>query len=191
MTVKALKTFLHTISTGTITGDVPQELQDLLAECWHEFQGSRNTSMEAWKLYRMRDVEWSPPVLTFTVERHGAVKLGSVYAEIQGWAVDLDQRVAKYQTGKRKPIKERQPRLEAGPIVDELASRITAGEEDSRLKWVTDRRKVRVLVSEILPSRSASKQTLVGRRKRLREALKKRLEPDGWTEVAVWFFESG
>ena len=187
--MKKLKRFLYSISPGNITDDDLEAVRSILKECWYEFQGSTDTKMEAGKLGRMEEVKWSSPVLKFNVERHGGAARGSSSAEIQGWVVDLDQGIADQQIVKKRLIGPRQTRLDVGPIANELAMLVTAGERDPRLKWANDGRKVRVLVSEILPSTSAVKQTLAGRRKRLREALKKRLEPDGWNEVATWSFE--
>jgi hypothetical protein len=43
----------------------------LLANCWHELEGAGQTAMQARKLDRAEDVSWNPPVLSFTIERHG------------------------------------------------------------------------------------------------------------------------
>jgi len=34
------------------------------------------------KAYRMENEKWEPPILSFDVERHGGLALGSVYAEV-------------------------------------------------------------------------------------------------------------
>jgi hypothetical protein len=47
---------------------------------------------------------------------------------------------------------------------------------------------VRVLVGKVLPDGSAVAQTLAGRRKRFREALRDRLAVEGWQEVGVNVF---
>jgi len=40
-------------------------------------------------LGRMEEVLWSPPDLTFSIERHGAAALGSSRAELQEWMIDV------------------------------------------------------------------------------------------------------
>ena len=48
--------------------------------------------MWASKLGRMEKVEWQPPYLTFSIERHGATVKGSTRAELQNWQVDTSHR---------------------------------------------------------------------------------------------------
>ena len=45
----------------------------LLAGCWHEFVGAESQRMHAGKLGRIENVRWEPPVLSFRIERHGAM----------------------------------------------------------------------------------------------------------------------
>ena len=72
-------------------GRVPMRL----AGCWREFTGSASERMHAGKLGRMEAVRWDPPVLSFTIERHGAMSGGSTRAELQQWRIDLDRKTAK------------------------------------------------------------------------------------------------
>jgi hypothetical protein len=67
----------------------------LLAGCWHEFVGAESQRMQAGKLGRMEDVRRESPVLSFRIERHGAMGAGSTRAELQSWRVDLDRKTAK------------------------------------------------------------------------------------------------
>lgn len=53
--------------------------------------------MEPYKLIgRMESVTWTPPILTFRIERHSGTVNGSVYAEMQCWDVDCEQMSANY-----------------------------------------------------------------------------------------------
>lgn len=81
-------------------------------------------------------------------------------------------------------------RLDVGLLVEEIANLILKRQEDERLKWYDDRR-VRVFTSKVLPSRSAARQTLAGRRKRFRAALRERLVRDGWWEVRANVYARG
>jgi hypothetical protein len=59
--------------------------------------------------------------------------------------------------------------VDVGSIADEVTGRILVGEADDGLGWLGDGR-VRVEVGKIFPDRSGYKQTIQGRRRRLREA---------------------
>ena len=62
--------------------DQPRKLERLLSEVWDDLGGS-DCGMAGHKLIgRMEHVEWNPPVLTFTIERHGGTVLGSTRAEL-------------------------------------------------------------------------------------------------------------
>jgi len=67
----------------------------LLAACWHEFGGGDSERMHAGKVGRMETVRWDPPVLSFRIERHGAMGAGSTRAGLQEWRVDLDRKTAQ------------------------------------------------------------------------------------------------
>lgn len=82
-----LRDLLATLSPGPIPnlGD----LERSLAACWHEFKGD-DGGMEGYKLlHRMENVAWHPPILSFTIERHGGTVLRSSRATLQEWWLDL------------------------------------------------------------------------------------------------------
>jgi hypothetical protein len=82
--VDRLRIYLATLPPGPISD--PAALERLLAACWDEFTGDYG-GMEGYKLLgRMEDVTWGPPVLSFSVERHGGTVMGSSRAELQGWS---------------------------------------------------------------------------------------------------------
>jgi hypothetical protein len=88
----------------------------------------------------MEDVRWDPPVLSFTVERQGAMSMGSTRAELQHWLVDIDRRTARCE--RKRSYRQALPRAEAvktEPIARELANIIVAEGSDPRLKWLTAR----------------------------------------------------
>jgi hypothetical protein len=60
-----------------------------------------------------------------------------------------------------------QGRLDVKPIAEEIVAAILAGRADDRLKWDGEDH-VRLLIGEVLRAGSAGKETLAGRRKRLR-----------------------
>jgi hypothetical protein len=128
-------------------------------------------------------VRWEPPVLSFTVERHGAMSLGSTRAERQHWVVDIDRRTTRCE--RSRSYRQALPRAEGirvEPIARELVSSIVAGRGDQRLKWQSGET-VRILMAKILPYDSGYMQTVNGRRKRLREVLERLLSEKGWQEI--------
>lgn len=161
----------------------PGHVAALLASCWREFERSTAERMHAGKLGRMEAVRWEPPVLSFTIERHGAMSMGSTRAELQRWLVDIDRRTARCE--RSRSYRQALPRAEGvriEPIARELADNIIAGRADERLKWHGGET-VRVLMAKVFPYESGYMQTVTGRRKRLRAALGELLAGEDWREV--------
>ena len=158
--------------------DVPT-LERLLAAAWDALP-SDDDSMAGYKLLnRMEAVTWKWPILTFRIDRHGATVLGSSRARLDEWTVDLERLTTKVETVGRLQVRPQQPRFDVKPVAAELFKAITAGQPDHRLKWDGESR-VRVLIGKVIPERSAVKDTLAGRRRRLREALTRLLLPARW-----------
>lgn len=167
--------------------DIPT-LERLLAAAWDELSGD-DGGMEADKLLdRMEKPIWNPPVLNFRIERHGAASLGSSRAEVQEWTVDLERLTASVKVAGRRQIGPLKPRLDVKAIAADLCSVILTGNQDDRLKW-DGTSKVRVLIGKVLPERSAVKETLAYRRKRLRDELTRLLAPEGWKLVRPNLYE--
>jgi hypothetical protein len=157
-------------------------LESLLAGVWHTFGGD-DGGMAGHKLIgRMESVEWQPPILSFRVERHGGTVLGSTRAEMQHWTVDLDRRTATSEQAGHRQLSPMARRVDVVPIAHEIASLIAGGVIDERLRWLGDGR-VRVEMGKIIPKLSGYKQTVQGRRTRLREALIEALVPKGWIHL--------
>jgi hypothetical protein len=111
--------------------------------------------------------------------------MGSSRAEIQGWEVNLDNRVAKCWKEGYRQISPRDAPLDLKPIADELSRLIVDRKQDDRLQWSADGR-VRILSAKFIPS-SSPKQVIEGRRKRLIKALEERLAPQGWKRHRSWW----
>lgn len=81
-----------------------------------------------------------------------------------------------------------QQRFDVKPVAEEIAAAILEGQPDDRLKWDgTDH--VRLLIGKVLPAGPAVKETLAGRRKRLREAVASLIAEAGWKMVKANSFE--
>ena len=181
-----LLNYLATLLPGPIpdTG----KLARLLADTWHDFSGD-DGGMKGHKLLgRMEDVVWHPPLLTFTIERHGGTVMGSTRATLQEWTVDLEKKTVVCVEARHRQLRPNQPRLDVTSIAEEIASQIVKRQQDHRLVWYADGR-VRVLVGKVLPEGSAVKQTLAARRKRFRAAVKERLIRQGWQGCGVNVYE--
>jgi len=175
-----LRDYLKNLEPGPV--EETTHLERLLAEVWDDLGGD-NGGMAGHKLIRrMEHVEWHPPVLTFTIERHGWTVLGSTRAELQRWSVDLDLGTATCVRVGSRQLLWMAERVDVGPIADEVAHKIASGEADDRLRWLDDER-VRVVMVRIFPERSGYKRTVQGRRRRLREALIERLSTKGWAHL--------
>ena len=157
------------------------EIESLLAESWRDLKGDEGGMADYKLIGRMEDVTWKPPLLNFSIERHGAiVGGGSTRAEIQDWQVNVETGAAMLVGSGRRQIYPMAKRLDVGPLADQLASLIIQGERSEYLKWNKDGT-VYVRFRKLLPEGFA--QTTAGRRKRLKQALSDKLKPHGWKEL--------
>ena len=181
--MKQLIEYLESLKAGKISNTA--QLEALLSVCWHEFKNSDEESMEGYKLHkRMKEVTWEPPILTFVLERHGATVCGSSRAGLHTWVVDFATCTAGCSTGRFKQLTPMKPKLNTKKLAEDIVQLILNHEADERLKW-NDDGSVRVLTGNIIPSGSAIKQTLEGRRKRFHDDLTNALQSVGWQKVRI------
>jgi hypothetical protein len=181
---KEAVTFLYAHLSQIGPGDITDtsEVERLLAVAWDDLLRD-DGGIESYKLFnRMEYVTWTPPLLTFRIERHGATVMGSSRAEMQTWTIDVEQGTACCEAKGYRQLSPRQPPLDVKPLAEEVAALILEYVEDARVKWI-DRDTVRVNSGVILPKGSVVKMTLANRRKRFRVALAERLAPHGWVQV--------
>jgi hypothetical protein len=157
------------------------ELKPLLARAWPDLLGGEDTSMDSRKLDRIEEPKWTPPILSFRIERHGAmVGGGSSRAEVQSWEVDLDASTASVVHSTWRQVRPVSPRFDAQGLADELVALVDGGAEDSRLEWSEDRSTVRIALNKIEPLSQGFKDTLAGRRRRFAPALDSAMAQAGW-----------
>lgn len=180
-----LADFLNNLPIGTI--ERVDELRFMLESCWDTLSGSSETSMATYKLERMKSPSWAPPILTFTVERHGALVMGGSRAEKQMWEVDTAKWTARCGNVGYRQIKPRAPNFNAKSEAKRIVDMILAGTPSPLLKWTPDRKRVHVNVGVVIGP--GFKRTTEGRRNRLREELRLLLEPIGWRGLSGNIFE--
>ncbi len=178
-----LRRCLMKLGPGNVQGSEVREVENLLAELWFDLAGRFEGGMVGYKLHgRTEGLFWNPPELSFTIERHGGAVMGSVYAELQHWVVDVSKGSAWVQSGGRRLIGRRAKPLKVVPLVEEVVELVGARANDARLKWQTPDR-VRIMIGQIIPSESAVAQTLQGRRRRFSNELEKQMRAMGWEKV--------
>jgi hypothetical protein len=175
LAIQSLVEYLGTLPAGPV-----QDLRSLvnyLADAWPRLHGSSYSGMRAEKLYRLESPEWKPPVLTFKIERHGGTVMGSTRAEVQHWEVDTRTGSAQLVRNTRRQLHSMATRWSAESLAAELAEAIRNGKDHAKLNW---RKKGTVaLTGDSVPG--GFKQTVSGRKKRLKAAIAKALGND-WQE---------
>ena len=156
---------------------------------WDEFSGSRETAMTSLKFDRYEGLFFKPPsTITFTVERHGSAVMGSKYAELQEWSIDLARNASKQQIVGKRRIRPLDKSLDVQTLVDKVASAITTNDTTSTdIIWLNNN-KVKVLTSALIPE--TNKETTANRRKRFRAALRDELAKSGWHETSPNYFSN-
>jgi hypothetical protein len=177
-----LRAHLQSIPSGPLDEAVADVVLQLLSAVWDDLQGSDQQGMRSDKLWRYESMEWDPPDLSFSLERHGGTVLGSTRAEVHRWSVDVNTWVATCGTIGYRQVSERDKALDVKPLVQEIVQAISANTEDPRLKWAKDGT-VCVRIGSVISGNF--KQTVQGRRRRFRQLLDPALEAIGWTKVRV------
>jgi len=132
---------------------------------------------------RTERMAWQPPMLTFTIERHGGTVNGSSRAELQHWQVDTAAWTAEIITSGHRQLRPAAKRLDVQPLAEAVANAILNDEDSPVLKKLPDGR-IKVLISSVIPDNSFQ-QTTTSRRKRFRKALETLLSGSGWIPAGV------
>ena len=113
----------------------------------------------------MEDVIWTPPKLTFAIERHGGTVMASTRAELQHWEVDLETKTAILTKTGHRQLRPMAKRIYIKPVVDRIVAAIRSG-SDNELLSRQDDGTISLNTTLIFPTGSAVRMTLEGRRKR-------------------------
>jgi hypothetical protein len=191
-TIQELATLLRSTPVGLMPAETRMQVRKMLGACWTEFAGSTESKMAYWKAVREEgadDLVWDPPILSFTVERHGAMVLGSSRVEKQEWKLDLQHKTAQHCTAGFRQMRPSAPRLNVKPVAARVCETVRQGPNANSdlvsqgiLVWNGDHALVRH--GEIIPNNGPA-MTISGRRKRFRAELKSLIAALGWELVDV------
>ena len=170
--IKRLRDYLN--SQGPLDAN---QIGRLLSLCWDGLDGGTETNMRGEKLWRIEQPSWEPPILEFSIERHGQTVNGSSRATVYRWSVDLEKGKADIIGEKRRQLYPMDKRLDVKPIAESLADAIIGGKKDARIAMNKDG-SIRVKIAEVIPA--TNQQTTAARRTRLRNQLSTILAPHGW-----------
>jgi hypothetical protein len=191
-----LRHLLRRLPPGDIPEELGEEIIGRLQNCWHELSGSRKTNMEMYKLSRAEDFVWRPPSLCFKIARHGGTVLGSTREHVQQWEVNLEEKTAHQTTTGFRQLYPTAPRLteaEMIAIARSVCDTVRAGpgsnlKLDVHLIWI-DEAEFRIKPSSLIPA-DGFRQTVEGRRRRMKVILQREIEAIGFVFVGrsgAWF----
>ena len=175
---------------GAIDGHPKYKVMHLLANCWHELEGAGESAMQARKLDRAEDVSWNPPVLSFTIERHGATVLGSSRADLHRWSINMHEGTARCERGRYRQLLPTAPRLDVKAIAARVCEAVQQGPSSGCdlvklgiLVWKSDH-EIEVKHGRLVPG-GGYQQTVADRRRRFRKQLTERMQTIGWGLLSV------
>jgi hypothetical protein len=159
-----------------------EDVEQALVAAWDSMEGTGAGRTYARKLMkRTEGMHWAPPLLSFTIERHGGTVMGSTRAELHRWTVDVETGSATCDTRGFRQVLDRDRPLNVKPIAEDVAAAIRDRRDDSRLKWSSDKNSVLVLISTFIDG--DNQQTRQARRRRFRQVLEPLIASEGWSQV--------
>lgn len=176
-----LRDYLNCFTNGPI--DNVEHLERLLADCWDDIPGARDEQTRGYKLLgRLEEPIWEPPLLRFSLERHGGTAMGSTRADIHDWVVDISTGEAYIERRRKRQVRAKAAPVSVKEIATDLAKIILQDSRDDRLQYLNDG-VVRIKMNDILPHGTDFKITVRGRRKRLCRYVLEILSPHGWHQT--------
>jgi hypothetical protein len=146
--------------------------------------------MKDCKLRRLEDLSWNPPVLSFTIERHGATVLGSTRGELHKWTVNPGLATAHCISGGYRQLMPTAPKLDVQSIAARVCDAVQQGPASNCdlvkkgiVVWHGSDH-VSIKHGALVPS-DGYQQTVAGRRRRFRNELTSRMNTLGWQLVSV------
>jgi len=163
-------------------------IEKTLSACWTQLEGSNQEGTTPEKLLgRTEKMIWSPPLLTFMIERHGRTVSGSTRADLHTWQVNFKNMTARIVRRSFRQLEPTQSRLDIKPLVEKIIQAVASDSNADGITWVQERKMVKVVVSHFVPD-NCCEQTLATRRKRFRICLDERMENLGWNRKPGRFY---
>jgi hypothetical protein len=192
MSREILVELLENVPAGPIANNLCGQVIALLQGCWNEFTGSHQTNMQAYKLEpkRVENLDWAPPVLSFKMARHGATALGSRREHLYWWHINVEKMTARFEKGSFRLVRPSAEKLSKDKIL-EIARRVCEHVRNGPLslappgiflKWKSET-EILIKPADLIPA-DGFKQTLAGRRKRVRSILIDEMKTIGWVVVS-------
>ena len=186
--ILAVRNLLSGIQAGRLPVDLEAQVKNLLAGCWAELTESNETRMEPRKVNRGEDWAWNPPVLSFTIARHGGTVLGSTRARLQHWEVNLDEGTTHQAESGFRQVTPTAPRVNEADL-REIARRVCEAVQNGPhgsptslpIKWRSDT-EVIIKPASLIPN-DGFQQTIQGRRTRVKKILNDEMATIGWNFV--------
>jgi hypothetical protein len=178
-----LRQCLGNLSPGKIIPGQPEShrIMEAVRDAWSFLEGADIEKTYAHKLSRAEEVIWEPPCLTFRLERHGALVLGSGRAEMHCWTINMEELTASMvPCGYRHPYPNDRSMTQKGmtAIAEEIGNQIVKGINSSFIEWLEPDQWVMVHIAEVIPV--TNKATTQARRKRFRLVLENHMKGRGW-----------
>lgn len=182
--IEVLLELLKTHPAGTIDSktDLGAKVIDALVNAWPNLPGSSDQSTSSDKLWRAEDLRWSPPQITFCLERHGGTVNGSSRADLHYWVVDVKKGEARIARQTYRQLEQNDSRLDCSALARVVADAIGSGDRRTGLVWddgaQSGEQSVTLKIAELIPTTNL--QTTTARRKRFRKALLPLMDERGW-----------
>lgn len=181
---------LYRHCTDLPPGPVADEIafRRILADAWNDLVRD-DGGMEPYKLLRpLEAVSWTPPVLSFVIERHGSLAVGGTRDDLQHWHVDVEAGTA---TLGKVGWRQNKPQRDDFPVkatAEEIADAIRNGQKHDRIQW-DGPNKVKLMTTKLFPEGSGYRRTVERQRKRFRSYVATALTADGWKRLDNDLFE--
>jgi hypothetical protein len=164
------------------TTDFGKKVLTGLMEAWSYLKGSDAEATTSKKLDRAENLSWTPPKLTFILERHGRTVNGSSRASLHHWSVDLSSRTATIEKVGHRQLSMQSKRLDCTALAQDVYEQVSAGVDTEYLIWSDAKKTVVIRIGLLIPE--AKPQTTQERRKRFRKALEPLMTEQGWRQAS-------
>jgi hypothetical protein len=179
-------------------GEVPQGhgedfLCEMISETWAELGITEvdGLPLPAEKIdntvHKFSKVEWTPPVISFELERHGAiVGGGSIDAEIYRISLDLKTDAPSRSRPSKRRVKKARPPMDLKKKAEEVVQAVLEEGDHPGIQEKGDL--VMIKIGKFIPGGGVAKETLSSRRKKVRGHADEALAELGYEKIANWKF---